>query len=151
MIKVILLLLPMQTDPVVVTGYENGKEVQLLVQQVPGRDKRGNKLFLEPEARENFLDLMEAAAKDGHFIELNYAFRTMEQQRRLRAKSRFYADPPGLSSHQLGVAVDISGCINNRKATPLYRWLKKNAYKYGYFQLSHKEKWHWAYVSPDRR
>ena len=67
-----------------------------------------------------------------------------------------YVSAPGTSEHQLGLAVDIIG--DNRYTTnqSAYRWLERNAYKYGFIQRYPKNKvsithikhepWHYRYV-----
>lgn len=48
---------------------------------------------------------------------------------------------PGTSNHELGLAIDFSGCTTS---TSCYKWLKANANKYGVFNLP-SEYWHWSY------
>lgn len=67
-----------------------------------------------------------------------------------------YVSAPGTSEHQLGLAVDIVG--DNRYTTnqSAYRWLERNAYKYGFVKRYPKNKtsithikhepWHYRYV-----
>jgi D-alanyl-D-alanine carboxypeptidase len=69
----------------------------------------------------------------------------------------FSADQ-GYSEHQLGTAADVTtntlaGGLDGFDATPAYKWLTANAYKYG-FILSYPqgngyyeyEPWHWRFV-----
>jgi len=71
--------------------------------------------------------------------------------------NRFSADQ-GYSEHQLGTALDFStlktkGVLEGFDKTPEYKWLKENAYKYG-FIISYPsgnayykfEPWHWRFV-----
>ena len=71
---------------------------------------------------------------------------------------------PGHSEHQLGTTVDLSTPeVNGEsasarfKSTETYKWLEKNAYRYG-FVLSYpgdkdtgyiEEPWHWRYLGVD--
>ena len=73
---------------------------------------------------------------------------------------------PGHSEHQLGTVVDLSAKSNNFVGaddlfdqTHEFRWLEKNAYKYGFVLSYPKDKtnitgyiyepWHWRFVGID--
>lgn len=64
--------------------------------------------------------------------------------------------PPGTSEHNLGLAMDITSVENSFKNSKQYKWLVKNAHKYG-FILRYTQKgmsvtgiiyepWHWRFV-----
>lgn len=66
---------------------------------------------------------------------------------------------PGGSPHNRSEAVDISigGGPNliDKFNTPNYKWLQKNAYKYGFFNTGYKikktpEAWHWSYKPSEK-
>jgi LAS superfamily LD-carboxypeptidase LdcB len=70
-------------------------------------------------------------------------------------KSKGTAAIPGSSPHNRGVAVDIQigggPDFLSKFKTDIYKWLKDNAYKYGFFNTGAKirstpEAWHWAYI-----
>jgi hypothetical protein len=70
-------------------------------------------------------------------------------------KSKGTAAIPGGSPHNRGVAVDIQigggPDFLSKFKTDIYKWLKDNAYKYGFFNTGAKirstpEAWHWAYI-----
>jgi LAS superfamily LD-carboxypeptidase LdcB len=48
---------------------------------------------------------------------------------------------PGYSNHQSGFAIDI----NTGKRTKVYKWLVRNALKYGWVRAVESERWHWEY------
>lgn len=63
---------------------------------------------------------------------------------------------PSTSRHHWGTDIDINSVNNSyfetKKGKKEYQWLKKNASKYGFFQVYEKkrngyeiEKWHWSY------
>lgn len=64
--------------------------------------------------------------------------------------------PPGTSEHNLGLAVDIGSTSGYFVDSAAYRWLIKNAHKYGFIEryTSSKQKitgiipepWHWRFV-----
>lgn len=64
--------------------------------------------------------------------------------------------PPGTSEHNLGLAVDIGSLSEYFADSAAYKWLTKNAHKYGFIERYTAEKqsitgiipeaWHWRYV-----
>ena len=140
---------------VILTKLNNGKEV----------DSR-----IVPELSQMFRD----ARKDDIYMQVNEGYRSSRSQQKIldnrtnyyKNKGLFtllarryalnYVSAPGTSEHQLGLAVDIIG--DNRYTTnqSAYRWLERNAYKYGFIQRYPKNKtsithikhepWHYRYV-----
>lgn len=138
-----------------VTKLDNGKEV----------DSR-----IVPELSQMF----RVARKDDIYMQVNEGYRSSYLQQKIldnrtdyyKSKGLFtllarryalnYVSAPGTSEHQLGLAVDIVG--DNRYTTnqSAYRWLEKNAYKYGFVKRYPKNKtsithikhepWHYRYV-----
>ena len=61
--------------------------------------------------------------------------------------------PPGYSRHALGVAVDFHPSASGFQHTSAYRWLRRHARHYGFYERYHKnntlgviwEPWHWEY------
>lgn len=92
-------------------------------------------------------------------IKINSAYRLYEDQVRVRkiweAKGKANnAAYPGRSNHGFGRAVDFAD-VNLSKLTPSmrqYKWLKKNAGKYGFTRINRPgkpetwEAWHWEYL-----
>ena len=140
---------------VILTKLDNGKEV----------DSR-----IVPELSQMF----RAARKDDIYMQVNEGYRSSHSQQKIldnrtnyykskglctllaRRYALNYVSVPGTSEHQLGLAVDIVG--DNRYTTnqSAYRWLERNAYKYGFVKRYPKSKtsithikhepWHYRYV-----
>ena len=140
---------------VILTKLDNGKEV----------DSR-----IVSELSQMFRD----ARKDDIYMQVNEGYRSSYSQQKIldnrtnyyKNKGLFtilarryalnYVSAPGTSEHQLGLAVDIVG--DNRYTTnqSAYRWLERNAYKYGFVKRYPKNKtsithikhepWHYRYV-----
>jgi hypothetical protein len=69
-------------------------------------------------------------------------------------KARKWVAPPGHSAHQSGRAIDLwlgfgisSKNVQQMRATPVYRWLLKNAVTFGFYPYE-REPWHWEYNPP---
>lgn len=111
--------------------------------------------------------LLNAAEQDGVTIYIASAYRSFDEQKALKGAytvtygagtaNTFSADQ-GYSEHQLGTTVDfittgLGGQLEGFENTAAYRWLEKNAHKYG-FTLSYPhnnthyifEPWHWRFV-----
>ncbi len=105
--------------------------------------------------------LMDAAARDGINLKALSGYRTFGQQLLIRSKNSrskrarlsldhlLHADSddffpetgkPGHSKHQNGIAYDF-----NTRRKGVYRWMVKNAFKYGFVRTVSSEKWHWEY------
>lgn len=140
---------------VILTKLDNGKEV----------DSR-----IVPELSQMF----RTARKDDIYMQVNEGYRSSYSQQKIldnrtnyykskglctllaRRYALNYVSVPGTSEHQLGLAVDIVG--DNRYTTnqSAYRWLERNAYKYGFVKRYPKSKtsithikhepWHYRYV-----
>ncbi|HEY9584681.1 MAG TPA: M15 family metallopeptidase [Candidatus Paceibacterota bacterium] len=123
--------------------------------------------FLE-EAWPFLQNLLTAAKADNVAIYVKSGFRSFAEQKKVKSEftvvygagtaNSFSADQ-GYSEHQLGTAVDfITGGFGGEltedfDTTAAFKWLKDNAYKFG-FELSYPEKnayytyepWHWRFV-----
>ena len=116
-----------------------------------------------------FIEMYNAASKDGYQLIINSGYRSYQDQVDLvdlytRSYGQSYVDKyvakPGFSEHQTGLAFDIgsrrSSVFANSKE---YVWMKDNAYKYGfvlryderYTDLTgfRKEPWHYRYVGKE--
>lgn len=100
-----------------------------------------------------FMRMRAAAQANGISLKLESAFRTMGEQERLY---RAYLDgsgnlaaPPGYSTHQNGIAIDIR--VRNSFTSPEYLWLASNAKRYGFINtgkdFAQPEPWHWEYIA----
>lgn len=95
-----------------------------------------------------FVRLREAAAADGHDLQIASGFRTYAKQRELytgwqEGKPGYNkAAPAGYSDHQHGQAVDLN---TGGFDTPVYNWLKEHAPALGFIRTVSGEDWHWEY------
>lgn len=127
----------------VVTGYRNGKPIELEVTEVDGA-------LVEVATARAFLAMREAAADaEGVVLQVWSGFRSNENQARLydewKAGVGNPAARPGYSNHQSGRALDI-----NLLGVPpeTFAWLLKNAGRFGFRRTVAKEPWHWEYSPP---
>ena len=116
-----------------------------------------------------FIEMNNAATKDGYSLIINSAYRSYQDQVDLVELYRnSYGDSyvekyvayPGFSEHQTGLAFDIgSRRVNVFANSKEFVWMKDNAYKYGfvmryderYQDLTgfRKEPWHYRYVGKE--
>ena len=119
-----------------------------------------------------FIDMWNAANKEGYYLMVNSSFRNYQDQESVynaykNTSGETYANSiatkPGFSEHQTGLALDIFSKSNTNKNTfkdtPEAKWLKENAYKYGFILRYPKEfeevtgitfePWHYRYVGKD--
>ena len=98
-------------------------------------------------------DLLAAAEVDKITLKINSAYRTLQDQKRVRAQnctSSGVCSPPtapaGTSNHGFGIAVDFANKNRSklRENMPEYRWLAVNGPKFG-FRRIRSEAWHWEY------
>ena len=140
---------------VILTKLDNGKEVD-------------SRIVLE------LSQMFRAARKDDIYMQVNEGYRSSHSQQKIldnrtdyyKSKRLFtilarryalnYVSAPGTSEHQLGLAVDIVGDYRYTTNQSAYRWLERNAYKYGFVKRYPKSKtsithikhepWHYRYV-----
>lgn len=117
-----------------------------------------------------FERMLKTAKRDGIDLWVTSSYRSFYDQASLKGAytvtygsgaNAFSADQ-GFSEHQLGTAIDfttanMNGALTNAfAATEAFKWLQKNAHKYG-FTLSYPEgnqyyvyePWHWRFVGVD--
>ena len=127
---------------------------------------------LEKIAYDAYLKMHEAALKDEIYLMLSSGYRNYEDQdaiynRYVNYYGTSYAEKnaarAGCSEHQTGLALDIFSKTNTNKATFYQtteaKWLKDNAYKYGFILRYDEgkenitggsyESWHYRYVGID--
>jgi len=109
------------------------------------------------------MERMFAAAEDadmnGYIVTSGY--RDYQRQAEIYAESEpGYAQAPGASEHQTGLAFDVTvETAQGFESTPQYAWLMENAHKYGFIQRYPANKsgitgiayepWHYRYVGAD--
>ncbi len=123
------------------------------------------------EVNEAFINMYNAALKDGVNFYITSAYRSFTYQKELYAKyllnygedyTNTISARPGFSEHQTGLALDIlsehvqmSEFVN----TKAYKWLKENSYKYGFILRYPENKsyitgyafepWHYRYLGEE--
>ncbi len=123
-------------------------------------------------AYDKFLELWEAANKEGYYLMVTSSYRNYEDQKdiydyRVNTQGERKADEtaarPGHSEHQTGLVVDMTSrtepLADSFKESKAYEWLKENAYKYGFIERYPEgktyltgyspESWHWRYVGEE--
>jgi LAS superfamily LD-carboxypeptidase LdcB len=140
-------------------AYQRGKPISIELADI------GNGHKLEKYAAKAYLAMAAAALKNGIPFVINSSFRSNEKQTSLyveyvkqlaafkrgeRGKPSLVA-PPGKSTHQSGLSVDINRAPGDNPATkaadsPTDLWLQKNAYRFGFFNDVKSEAWHWTFL-----
>ena len=115
---------------------------------VRGVDDSNKKMTAEAkEALEKLID--DANSKDinliGKSAYVSYAQKYKEYYMKVLKVGSYKADKlvakPGLDEHQTGLCIDLTNDKNNlSKNSTEYKWLQKNAYKYGFIIRDCKEK-----------
>ncbi|HLK99540.1 MAG TPA: M15 family metallopeptidase [Myxococcaceae bacterium] len=126
--------------PRAVQGYVAGERRRIhLLTVEPGRELRA-------DAAIYYVLMRAAAAAAGVQLQLNSAFRAMEEQRELYQRylngTGNLAAKPGFSNHQGGIAVDIATGGTTSRA---YAWLAGNAERFGFVRTVPSEPWHWEF------
>jgi len=129
-------------------------------------DSKDPEELIHTEVWPQLRSLLEEAEDENIPLRVVSAYRSFSEQSKLKTgytvvygsgANAFSADQ-GYSEHQLGTTIDFSTAERNRvldgfENTEAYKWLQKNAYKFG-FVLSYPhgnsyyvfEPWHWRYV-----
>ena len=127
----------------------------------------GENQSLRHDAYQAFIEMWDAAYKDGYKLIVNSAYRSYDEQKEIYDKySSWYKEEadkkaarPGYSEHQTGLAVDIQSYCSQKvefEECEEFTWLSNNAYKYGFVLRYPKDKeyltgyayesWHYRYV-----
>lgn len=126
---------------------------------------------LNEEAYEAFKVMFNAAKKDDITLIINSGYRTYDYQKTVYDQYKTwydqeyadnYAARPDFSEHQTGLALDIITYKTSGKDfenTDAFKWLSKNAHKYGFILRYPKDKeditgysyesWHYRYLGKD--
>jgi len=144
---------------------KNGQVDDLLKEMSPALYSRyyssvnqsdNRRIRLQPEAIKNLEAMLSAAYNQGIYIKVNSAYRTYEDQVRVKAasaKSGIPAATPGRSNHGFGLAVDLAnkggGRINPVTTPKEWAWIQANKAKYGFQNLDNdKESHHYNFTPP---
>ncbi len=123
---------------------------------------------MRKEASEAFMKMSDAATLDNIVIKNASGYRSYKYQVNLYDKyvtrdgkkaADTYSARPGFSEHQTGLVSDINTIDNSFENTDAFKWLQKNADKYGFILRFPKDKeditgyqyepWHYRYVGVD--
>jgi len=122
-----------------------------------------SKIYVTKETKEALLKMAEAAKKGGILLIADSGFRSvwfqkLIIQRRLEKGEKYeklitFVAPPGYSQHHTGRAVDFVPSEARFAHTDTFKWLKRNASKFGFYEtypedstgLVPWESWHWVY------
>ncbi len=127
----------------------------------------GNKV--SKETNDAYIEMAMAAKEDGIQLMANSTYRTYERQEEIYkdfyySKGISYADKyaarAGYSEHQTGLAIDIfttgNSTTSNFEESDAFKWLSKNAHKFGFILRYPKDKeyltgysyesWHYRYL-----
>lgn len=123
---------------------------------------------LEKETAEYFKKMSDAARNEGISIRNVSGYRSYSTQLTLYnnyvkrdgvKNADRYSARAGTSEHQTGLASDINSVSESFEYTDAFKWLSKNAYKYGFILRYPKgkeyitgymyEPWHYRYVGED--
>lgn len=127
-------------------GFENGRPVVVAVVPLAQAASPGALGQIRAEVRTAvaFLQMAEAARRDGIELQITSGFRTIAQQTELfnlyRRGRGPLASKPGQSNHQSGHALDLE-----TRSPRVRLWLKRHAYQFGFRRTVPCERWHWEY------
>lgn len=131
----------------------------------------GEDQMLTKETFDAFKDMWKSAKSENLTLIINSSFRSYEDQEEVynfykstkgEEDADLIAAHPGFSEHQTGMAIDIQTYKSSAKTFENFdefKWLEKNAYKYGFILRYPKDKeyitgyeyesWHWRYVGKE--
>ena len=167
------ILQPEKIEVLIKKGFRLSKDYEpkeLVTPNIPIAPDCNNKK-LRKDAAEALEDMYQDALKKGYHLVLNSGYRSYENQLEIyeeyfrkydKTTASKLVSKPGSSEHQLGLGVDLTSqsvIDKNRMVfgdSDEYRWVVKNAYKYGFILRYPKERcsftgianepWHFRYV-----
>ena len=112
-------------------GWSDGSPAPFWAKQI-GLNEEGQPFYLRQDAADAYGELVSQAKQAGITWQINSAYRSTADQKRMLRQRRRWAAPLGMSQHQAGIAVDLSGtsvrCRNKRKRrcrSETYKWLAR--------------------------
>lgn len=153
------LLLVNKNHPVPAGGQE-AKAVILSKHQelVKGFGLLDHTIQLSKDMVQRFAGMVAAAEQEGvnRFLITSGYRNHVEQGQLYKQMGADYAMPAGYSEHNLGLSIDIGSAQGEMDKAPEGKWLKQNAWKYGFILRYPKNKtditgiqyepWHFRYV-----
>lgn len=148
--------------PVLINGSTRGLPVY----------KNGS-AYVTPETFDALVEMIKDIQQQGISVVISSGYRSFSGQTKAHSywssligdKANYYAALPGFSEHHLGTTVDLLTVENNYTISDAYentrlgKWLKENAYKYGFTMSYPKDKqhitgyryepWHWRYLGKE--
>lgn len=125
---------------------------------INGYGLHNTNVYLSKGIAEKFSLMINDALKEGvsQFF-INSGYRDFDEQSMLyQEKGANYALPAGYSEHNSGLSLDVGSSITKMDRAPEGKWLKENAWKYGFILRYPKDKtdvtgiqyepWHIRYV-----
>jgi D-alanyl-D-alanine carboxypeptidase len=105
----------------------------------------GDGFRLTPAPAEAFGRLEEAALSAGFTLQVNSAYRSLDEQVAMVEEHGLLSEgglaaEPGTSEHGWGIAVDLT------LDTDALIWFRTNAGRFGFVETIADEPWHWAYL-----
>ena len=138
--------------------YQNGKVDELLVRMDLTLEKQhrtsvcqsdGARVRLQAKAMQNLEKMLRDAKAAGIHLGINSAYRTYDDQVRVKAasaKSGIPAATPGRSNHGFGLAVDLGNAggarVNPNKTPKEWAWVQANKYKYSFENINNTNESH---------
>ena len=117
-----------------------------------------SEIKLSEEIAKRFLEMVQAAKEDkvSDFL-ISSGFRSYKEQEQLYLENgQDYALPAGYSEHNMGLGLDIGSTLSKMETATEGKWIRKNAWKYGFVLRYPKDKteitginyepWHIRYV-----
>ena len=115
---------------------------------------------IKEEVYDQYVKMWNKANEEDLVLIVNSSYRTLEDQQNMYDNSNDdYASRPGFSEHQTGLALDIityNILGNEFENTKEFKWLEKNAHKFGFILRYPKDKtyltgyayesWHYRYL-----
>jgi D-alanyl-D-alanine carboxypeptidase len=153
-------LLLVNKDHPVPSGGAESKAVNLFQHKelVKGFVLLDNTIQLSPSLAQKFIIMIGGAENDGvnQFL-ISSGYRDNKKQNELyQQMGAEHAMPAGHSEHNLGLSLDIGSTQAEMNQAPEGKWLKKNAWRYGFILRYPKDKtaitgiqyepWHFRYV-----
>ncbi len=130
-----------------------------------GQYNKGTNNKMRKEAADALMEMVDGAKLDNMTIYNMSSFRNYEYQNTLynnyvkrdgKKAADIYSARPGYSEHQTGLCTDLNEISDKFDNTNEAKWLKENAYKYGFILRFPKDKeditgykyesWHYRYV-----